>query len=118
MSTLFVADLHLHTSRPATIDCFLAFLRQQQGQAETLYILGDLFESWIGDDHSDPAYEAVKSSLKSCINAGTAIYLMHGNRDFLIGTQFATQTGCRLVPDPIRINLVKWMVYLAHFLCT
>ncbi len=120
MATLFIADLHLHPSRAAIIDCFLAFLKAQQGQAEALYILGDLFESWIGDDHPEPAYEPVKSALKACVTAGTAVYLMHGNRDFLLGARFAKQTGCRLIPDPTRIVLYGKPALLMHgdTLCT
>jgi len=114
MSTLFISDLHLHPSRPAIIQCFLTFLRQQQGQTEALYILGDLFETWIGDDHPEPVYHAVKSALNAFSNAGTPLYLMHGNRDFLLGGQFAAETGCSLLPDPTRIDLYGTATVLMH----
>jgi UDP-2,3-diacylglucosamine hydrolase len=114
MSTLFISDLHLHPSRPAIIQCFLTFLRQQQGQTEALYILGDLFESWIGDDHPEPVYQPVKSALKDFSDAGTPLYLMHGNRDFLLSVQFAAETGCRLLPDPTRIDLYETATVLMH----
>ena len=114
MSTLFISDLHLHPSRPAIIECFLTFLKQQQGQAEALYILGDLFEAWIGDDHPEPVYQPVKSALKGFRNAGTPLCLMHGNRDFLLSGQFAAETGCCLLPDPTRIDLYGTATLLMH----
>ena len=114
MSTLFISDLHLHPSRPAIIECFLTFLKQQQGQAEALYILGDLFEAWIGDDHQEPVYRPVKSALKGFRNAGTPLYLMPGNRDFLLSEQFAAETGCSLLPDPTRIDLYGTATVLMH----
>jgi UDP-2,3-diacylglucosamine hydrolase len=114
MSTLFISDLHLHPSRPAIIECFLTFLRQQQGQAEALYILGDLFETWIGDDHPEPVYQPVKSALKAFSNVGTPIYLMHGNRDFLLSVKFAAETGCSLLRDPTRIDLYGTATLLMH----
>ena len=114
MSTLFISDLHLHPSRPAIIDCFLTFLQQQQSRAEALYILGDLFETWIGDDHPEPVYQAIKSALKAFSDTGTPVYLMHGNRDFLLGAQFAWETGCSLLQDPTRIDLYGTATVLMH----
>ena len=114
MPTLFVSDLHLHPSRPAIIECFLTFLQQQHGQTEALYILGDLFETWIGDDHPEPVYQPVKSALKAFSDAGTPVYLMHGNRDFLLSEQFAAETGCSLLPDPTRIELYGTRTVLMH----
>jgi len=120
LATLFISDLHLHPSRPAIIACFLAFLAQQKGRADALYILGDLFESWIGDDHPEPVYQTVKLALKSCTRAGTPVYLMHGNRDFMLGKRFAAETGCTLLPDPTRIDLYGTPTLLMHgdSLCT
>jgi UDP-2,3-diacylglucosamine hydrolase len=120
LSTLFISDLHLHPSRPAIIDCFLRFAAQQSGRAEALYILGDLFEAWIGDDDPEPVYAVVRNALKDCVAAGTPIFLMHGNRDFLIGAQFAEQTGCSLLQDPVRIDLYGTPTLLMHgdTLCT
>lgn len=120
VAILFLSDLHLHPSRPAIIDCFVHFLLAQQGRAQALYILGDLFEAWIGDDHPDPGYEPVKTALRACHEAETPVYLMHGNRDFLIGERFCEETGCVLLPDPTRIDLYGTPTLLMHgdTLCT
>lgn len=120
MATFFVSDLHLHPSRPALIQSFLRFLRKQGGQAEAIYILGDLFEAWVGDDDPEPAYAGVRIALKQCVDAGTPVYVMHGNRDFMIGEQFASQTGCTLIEDPTRIDLYGTPTLLMHgdSLCT
>ncbi len=114
MATLFISDLHLHPSRPAIIACFLKFIEQQQGRADALYILGDLFESWIGDDHPEPAYHAVKLALGGCCDAGTPVYLMHGNRDFMLGDAFTGETGCILLSDPTCIDLHGTPTLLMH----
>jgi UDP-2,3-diacylglucosamine hydrolase len=120
MSTLFISDLHLHPCRATIIACFLDFLKHQQGRPEALYILGDLFETWIGDDHPEPSYQSVKSALKAFSQAGTPVYVIHGNRDFLIGERFADDTGCRLLTDPTRIDLYGTATLLMHgdSLCT
>jgi len=120
VATFFVSDLHLHPSRPALIEAFLGFLRKQGGRAEAIYILGDLFEAWVGDDDPEPAYTGVRLALKQCVDAGTPVYVMHGNRDFMIGEQFATQTGCTLIEDPTRIDLYGTPTLLMHgdSLCT
>ena len=120
MTTLFISDLHLHPSRAASIDAFLGFLSRHQGSAEALYILGDLFETWVGDDHPEPAYQPVKSALKACSTAGTPVYFMHGNRDFMLARQFAAETGCTLIEDPTHINLYGTATLLMHgdSLCT
>lgn len=120
MATLFISDLHLHPSRPAIIACLLGFLNGVQGEAQALYILGDLFESWVGDDHPEPAYRPVKQALKICVQAGTPVYLLHGNRDFLLGQQFSAETGCTLLDDPSTINLYGTRTVLMHgdALCT
>ena len=120
MSTLFISDLHLHPARPAIIGCLLEFLKRQRGQAEALYILGDLFDAWVGDDHPEPAYQPVKAALRACADAGTPVYLMHGNRDFLLNGQFVAETGCILLQDPTRIDLYATPTLLMHgdSLCT
>jgi len=119
MATLFISDLHLHASRPAISECFMAFLATL-AQAQALYILGDLFEAWVGDDHPEPAYSPVKQALKRCTAAGTPVYLMHGNRDFLLGDRFAAETGCVLLEDPSVIDLYGQRTLLMHgdSLCT
>ena len=114
MATLFVSDLHLHPSRPAILACFKCFLEQQRGQAEALYILGDLFEAWIGDDDPEPVYAAVRSALRGCVVAGTPVFVMRGNRDFLLGERFAADTGCTLIEDPLRIRLYGVATLLMH----
>lgn len=119
MAALFISDLHLHPSRPAVSRCFLDFIAALNND-QTLYILGDLFEFWVGDDHPEPAYAPVKLALQRCTADGTAVYLMHGNRDFLIGEQFAAETGCTLLDDPAVIDLCGRRTLLMHgdSLCT
>ena len=85
MSTLFISDLHLSGERPDIINLFLNFLTEKASQAEALYILGDLFEAWIGDDYVEPAVEPVIQAIKSLSRQDIPIKVMHGNRDFLIG---------------------------------
>jgi UDP-2,3-diacylglucosamine hydrolase len=114
LPTLFISDLHLHPSRPATIACFREFLQRQQGQAEALYILGDLFEAWVGDDHPEAVYVQVRAALKECVDAGTPVFVMHGNRDFLIGEAFCQETGCCLIADPTLIDLYGTPTLLMH----
>lgn len=120
MSTLFISDLHLHPSRPAIIECFIDFLATRAREAQALYILGDLFEAWIGDDDPEPAYSRVRAALKHCVEAETPIYIMRGNRDFLLGKEFAMHTGCTLIPDPTRLDLYGRPTLLMHgdSLCT
>jgi len=120
MPTFFISDLHLHPSRPAINRCFTSFLSDIKGHAEALYILGDLFEAWVGDDHPEPAYVPVKRSLMQCVRAGTPVFVLHGNRDFLLGPRFARETGCTLLEDPSRIDLYGRATLLMHgdSLCT
>jgi UDP-2,3-diacylglucosamine hydrolase len=120
MATLFISDLHLDPSRPAISECLLRFLTGIQGGARALYILGDLFETWVGDDHPEPAYQPVKQALKNCNLAGTPVFLLPGNRDFLLGEQFSLETGCTLLEDPSTIDLYGSRALLMHgdALCT
>lgn len=121
MSTLFISDLHLSTERPAITGLFLDFLRTRARQAEALYILGDLFEYWIGDDVAMlPEYRPLIEGLHELTAAGVPVYVMHGNRDFLMRQGFEQQTGCRLIPDPTVIRLYGEDVLLMHgdTLCT
>ena len=99
MTELFIADLHLSPERPAVCRAFLDFLEQRAPQAEALYILGDLFESWIGDDDPSPLARQVVAALRHLTDSGTAVLFQPGNRDFLIGRRFCRQTGARLLPD-------------------
>ena len=93
--TLFVADLHLDAARPAVTALALDFIAGAHG-AKALWVLGDLFEAWLGDDVVDPAHAATTSALTALSDAGTAIHLMHGNRDFLLGEAFAARIGGEL----------------------
>ena len=118
--TLFISDLHLDPERPAITDLFLDFLGTRAPGSEALYILGDLFEAWIGDDDSGPMNDAVCHGLQACTGAGTPVFVMHGNRDFLLGTAFAKRCGCTLLDDPARIELYGTPTLLMHgdLLCT
>jgi len=118
--TLFISDLHLDPDRPAITALFLAFLEQRATGADALYILGDLFEAWIGDDDDSPMNRAVASGLQACATAGTPVFVMHGNRDFLMGQRFAAQAGVTLLEDPACIDLYGIPTLLMHgdLLCT
>ncbi len=120
MPTLFVSDLHLDPGYPDTIQSFRKLLETTASKSDALYILGDLFEIWIGDDYIDPAYQAVIDSLLTCTHQGTPVFLLHGNRDFLLGDNFMRQTGCTLLPDPVLIDLYGQPTLLMHgdLLCT
>lgn len=120
MTTLFISDLHLDPSRPAITDLFLTFLRGQARQAEALYILGDLFEAWIGDDTPSPTADAVAVALRELADAGVPVYFIRGNRDFLLGQDYATRAGLQILPDPCVVTLYGKPVLLQHgdLLCT
>ena len=120
MTTLFISDLHLDPSRPAITELFLDFLRGEARQAEALYILGDLFEAWIGDDTPSSAADAVALALHELHDAGVPVYFIRGNRDFLIGNDYATRAGMQILADPSVIQLYGNPVLLQHgdLLCT
>ena len=120
MTTLFISDLHLDPSRPAITELFLDFLRGEARQAEALYILGDLFEAWIGDDTPSSAADAVALALREVSDAGVPVYFIRGNRDFLLGNDYAARAGMRILPDPSVIQLYGKAVLLQHgdLLCT
>jgi len=121
LSTLFISDLHLSPERPAITALFLEFLRGRARQAEALYILGDLFEYWIGDDVAGrPEVVPLIAALRELTDQGIPVYVMHGNRDFLLGPGFEQATGTRLLPDPSVISLYGTPVLLMHgdTLCT
>lgn len=113
--TLFIADLHLCAERPQTTRIFQDFLRRTATQAESLYILGDLFEFWAGDDDlTDPHQAGVASALAEVNRGGTAVFIMHGNRDFLMGDNFAQTSQSRIIPDPTLIDLYGTPTLLTH----
>lgn len=120
MATLFIADLHLTAERPAGLRLFRRFLSERAWQAETLYILGDLFEAWLGDDLLLPGYDGLLSDLRDLTESGVPVYAMHGNRDFLLGPRFEQTTGVQLLPEPTRCELYGRPTLLLHgdLLCT
>jgi len=120
MTTLFVSDLHLDPARPAITDLFLAFLREEAVRAEALYVLGDLFETWVGDDDPSDAGAAVAAGLRAVAGAGVPVRFLRGNRDFLLGDCYAGPAGMRILPDPAVVSLYGEPVLLMHgdLLCT
>ena len=120
MTTLFISDLHLCASRPAITRLFVDFLQQRLQPGDSLYILGDLFEAWIGDDAVDEKNQMVIDALQQLYQNRIPVYLMHGNRDFLLGDKFASDTGATLINDPCVIELDDNKVLLMHgdTLCT
>ncbi|MCI0508050.1 MAG: UDP-2,3-diacylglucosamine diphosphatase [Gammaproteobacteria bacterium] len=120
MSTLFISDLHLSGERPDIVKLFLDFMSVRAPRSDALYILGDLFEVWLGDDFIPPDAQAVVDALKKYAESGRSLFVMHGNRDFLMGGRFAGLTGCRLLPDPSIIDLYGTKTLIGHgdLLCT
>ncbi len=120
MTTLFISDLHLAGERPQIIAQFLDLLRGEARAAEALYILGDLFEAWLGDDAVLPDLAPVIDGLRALSDSGVPLFVMAGNRDFLMGEGFAAMTGARLLDDPTPIDLYGTPTLLMHgdTLCT
>ena len=117
---LLISDLHLEEQRPDITRAFLHFLQTRARQAEALYILGDFFEVWVGDDGMSPFQHDIALALRELSDAGTRIFLMHGNRDFLIGRAFCREAGCTLLKDPSIVHFNGEPVLLMHgdSLCT
>jgi UDP-2,3-diacylglucosamine hydrolase len=118
---LFASDIHLHPTLPQTTAYFLDFLKQQAPLSERLYLLGDLFEYWAGDDDMNEVYhQSIIHALRELSDAGVKIFWIAGNRDFLIGSNFAAATGCQLLPDPSLIHLAGHALAITHgdALCT
>ncbi len=109
--TLFISDLHLSADHPEMTECFIRFLQREAPQADALYILGDLFEAWVGDDIQNPFTETVITALK---NWPKPLYFMHGNRDFLIGHVFAQKTNAILLKDPTVIDVYGTPTLVTH----
>ena len=118
--SLIISDLHLTEQRPETVALFFNFLQNKAKHADALYILGDFFEYWIGDDDLSPFNLAIINALKQFSDSGIPLFFMHGNRDFFIGKRFAKMTGARLLPDPIVVDFYGTKVILSHgdLLCT
>lgn len=114
MTTLFIADLHLDAERPHGIELFDRFLDEQAGDAEALYIVGDLFDAWIGDDDPSPVGAHVADRLQRLRASGVALYFTHGNRDFLLSHCYARRAGLCLLPDPAVIMLYGQPTLLMH----
>jgi len=114
VTTLFISDLHLDPSRPEITALFLRFLHEEAAGAEALYILGDLFEAWVGDDEPGEPATSVRAALRAIVDGGTRVYLMRGNRDFLFGPRFAAESGAQLLPDPAIVNLYGEPTLLMH----
>lgn len=111
---LFISDLHISLEKTEITRRFLNFLHGRARAAQALYILGDLFDSWIGDDDNTPPNKAVKQTLKALADSGTAIYLLQGNRDFLLGQGFAAEAGLTLLEDYAVIELGGQRTLLTH----
>lgn len=114
MTTLFISDLHLDEARPDITALFLRFLAEEAGRAESLYILGDLFEAWVGDDVSSPLADTVREGLQRWTAGGGNLFFLRGNRDFLVGPRFAADTGARLLADPCVVTLHGEPTLLMH----
>ncbi|MDA8477581.1 UDP-2,3-diacylglucosamine diphosphatase [Citrobacter sp. Awk 4] len=120
MATLFIADLHLCTEEPAITAGFLRFLAGEARQADALYILGDLFEAWIGDDDPNPLHHEIAAAIKAVVDSGVPCFFIHGNRDFLLGKRFARESGMTLLPQEMVLDLYGRRVLIMHgdTLCT
>lgn len=119
--SLFIADLHLSAERPAANERFFRFLDETARDAEALYILGDFFEAWVGDDAlADPFHAQVAAALQRLVWRGVRLFVMHGNRDFLLGEDFTRATGAKLLQEPHAVNLYGRPTLLLHgdVLCT
>ncbi|MGP1959789.1 MAG: UDP-2,3-diacylglucosamine diphosphatase [Arsenophonus sp. NC-TX2-MAG3] len=120
MAILFISDLHLSEKEPSTTVSFLHFLREQASQAKALYILGDFFDYWIGDDNPSLLLKLIVQELKKLKSKGVSCYFIHGNRDFLLGKKFAKESGMILLPAEKALTLYGYNILILHgdTLCT
>ncbi len=120
MKPRFISDIHLSDKHPELTQAFFTFLNESKEVCTHLYILGDLFEAWIGDDDTTPLAQEVKNALRTFTDNGPATFFIHGNRDFLIGEAFAKETGITILPDPYTLNINDQKIVISHgdFLCT
>ena len=120
MTTLFISDLHLDAERPAMTELFGRFIDDEARGADALYILGDLFEAWVGDDDPSPTGAFVAARLRALRDAGVPVYFIRGNRDFLLGEDYARRAGMTILPDPAVVVLHGKPALLMHgdLLCT
>ena len=114
MTTLFISDLHLEADRPDIADQFLRFLETEALNADALYILGDLFEFWVGDDDPNEHYAWIKQGLRKLTRKKIPVFFMHGNRDFMIGEDFAAETAITILADPHVLEIHGEKVLLSH----
>ena len=120
MTTLFVSDLHLDAVRPQLVALFLDFLKDEAARSDALYVLGDLFEYWVGDDDPQSVGVQVADGLAALAQSGVPVFFLRGNRDFLLGAEYAARCGMRILPDPCVIDLYGKPALLMHgdLLCT
>ena len=120
MKPRFISDIHLSEDNPHLIDAFKAFLNESKEACTHLFILGDLFEIWIGDDDDNPFIQDIKKALFDFTLDGPETFIMHGNRDFLIGEAFADEVGISILPDPYTLDINGMNIIISHgdFLCT
>jgi UDP-2,3-diacylglucosamine hydrolase len=118
--TLFISDLHISIEKPEITRRFISFLQERAQKVEALYILGDLFDSWIGDDDPTPPTNKIRKHLKQLTNSGTKVFMINGNRDFLLGSQFCQETGVILLNEYTVIDLYGTPTLITHgdLLCT
>jgi len=120
VATLFIADLHLQTEEPAITAGFLCFLQGEARHADALYILGDLFEAWIGDDDPNPLHREIAIAIKALVDSGVPCFFVHGNRDFLLGKRYARDCGMTLLAEETVLDLYGRNILIMHgdTLCT
>ena len=114
MDTLFISDLHLHNDRPEKIVLFRQLLKSAADHGQTIYILGDLFEAWAGDDDVTPPHQEIIDALAGFTASGHRLFFMRGNRDYLAGKRFTKKTGASLINDPALIEIMGKKVLLMH----
>jgi UDP-2,3-diacylglucosamine hydrolase len=112
--TLFISDLHLSQNRPALLAHFVDFLKGRARRAQALYILGDLFDVWLGDDDDVPAYRPLIEALHELAESGVALFFLPGNRDFSVGARFSAASACRILPDPWVVDVYATPTLLMH----
>jgi len=120
MGKLFVSDVHLNSARAGIVSAFIEFLDQKAGRADALFILGDLFDTWLGDDDDNPPHPEVCDALVALTATGLPVSVVHGNHDFLLGRKFAKRTGCTLLGDHTVIDVYGTSTLIMHgdTLCT
>jgi UDP-2,3-diacylglucosamine hydrolase len=114
MTTLFIADLHLSSTHPEITDGFFYFIEQYASKADKLYVLGDLFDFWIGDDDNSPFSRSIIDAFQTLTHSGVDCYFIHGNRDFLIGNRFSQESGVTLLPQETKIDLYGTPTLILH----